>query len=388
DRLVPDRPTYLDRICGHVSALNTAALERVGVRRGTRAHRGGRIGRGRDGEPNGLLVDGEVGRTNTLRRAAFRSRPAATRRLLKAWSDLGTTTVGAMYVDAEEFSELGQLSRARALPVGIRAYLRLEQYARRAPPTSGPDVHFAGVKAILDGSLGSRTAWLEQAYSDDPGERGHSLWAPAKLLGALRPAADAGHPIALHAIGDRALAEAIRTLEALGSPESSRIEHASVSPPAQLRRIARTGATVVIQPGFRTSDRWRTARLGVRRGRWTHAFARLAAAGIPLAGSSDAPVERADPWSGMRSASGRVSPGPDPHRLTPAQALGAYTVGGARALADPTLGSLVPGSPADLLVLAGSSPWEGIRAGRSPVLSTWRSGRRVAVLGAVPARSG
>ncbi len=377
DRAVPDRPVLLDRICGHVTVLNSLALEAAGVDRGTRSAAGGRIGRTRAGDPDGLLYDREVGRTNGLRRAALRSRPEATRRLLDAWSARGLTAVGAMYVDRAEYAHLADLGRRRPWPLAIRAYLRLDPGTPPSLPPPANELRAVGFKAILDGSLGVRTAWLERPYADAPGVHGYGLWSESALREALEPAARGGRAIALHAIGDRALGQALRVLESLGWPAPSRIEHGSVSPAALLPRIVRSGATVVIQPGFRTSDRWLVDRLGRRRSGWTHAYGRLAAVGVPLAGSSDSPVEPADPWAGMRAATVRRGSGPDPRRLTPAQALRAYTAGGSRALADPTLGHLGIGAAADLLLLAETGPWDGIRRGTGSVRGVWKSGRRV-----------
>ncbi|MHB8351827.1 MAG: amidohydrolase [Thermoplasmata archaeon] len=388
DRILLDRPVLLDRICGHVVALNSAALEEARVDRGTRAAPGGRIGRSRDGDPDGILVDREVARTDPIRRAAFHARPAALRRLLGSWSGWGLTTIGAMYVDRQELEDLVELSRRHRLPVGIRAYVRLEPPTDTTPRPLGPDIVRAGVKAVLDGSLGARTAWLERPYTDAPGTVGHGLWTPAALRDALAPVADAGLGIALHAIGDRALKQAIGVLETLGCPTPSRLEHASVSPPSLFDRIRRTGATVVIQPGFRTSDRWLLERLGRRRSSFTHAFRRLWEAGIPLAGSSDAPVESANPWRGLQQASVVLGSRGDPRRLTPGQALNIYTTGGARALGDRSLGRLSLGGPADMVLLADRHPWAGIRLGAGRVLATYRGGRRVRPTATVPARSG
>lgn len=388
DRIFPDRPVLLDRICGHVTVLNSVALDEVGVERRTRAGPGGQIGRTRTGDPDGRLVDREVGRTDPIRRAVFHARPTALRRLLASWSAFGLTTLGAMYVDHQELADLAALARHHRLPVGIRAYVRLEQAHGIAFRPQGPDVVRVGVKAVLDGSLGARTAWLERPYSDAPGTRGHGLWAPGALREALEPFARAGEGIALHAIGDRAVKQAVGILEALGRPPHSRLEHASVCPPSWVGRIRRTGATVVVQPLFRTSDRWLIERLGRRRSSFTHNFRRLQEAGVPLAASSDAPVESADPWLGMHAASAVWMDRPDPRRLTPGQALRAYTVGGARALGDPRLGRLAVGGPADLLVLADDHPWRGIRLGVGRVLATYRGGRRVNATTAAPARSG
>ena len=61
----------------------------------------------------------------------------------------------------------------------------------------------------MDGSLGSRTAAMEEPYSDDPGNSGLPRYDQDKLNQMAAERAMAGFQLGFHAIGDRANAMAL-----------------------------------------------------------------------------------------------------------------------------------------------------------------------------------
>jgi hypothetical protein len=380
DRLVPDRPAILHRVCTHLSVANSAALQELGLDRSTPDPPGGRVGRSRDGEPDGLLFDNALHGTGRFARTLFRRFDREIRRVLSRWAAEGLTAVGAVSAEPEEVEHLRRLEEADHLPVRVHAYLRMDRWRAGSVPAPflpTARVSIDGVKVVLDGSLGARTAWLSEPYSDAPSEVGHSLWEFSALAPALGTAVAEGWRPALHAIGDRAMREALRLLEELRPPQGARIEHLSVTPPELLGRIARTGAVAVVQPRFRTSDLWVRERLGEKRASWVYAFRDLRDRGVPLAGSSDSPVEPADPWTGLRAAT--VPPGGSAvgQALTLLEALGLYTVGAGAALARPERGALLVGGPADFVVVDRPSLESALQAPSPPIRETWLEGKPV-----------
>ena len=185
-----------------------------------------------------------------------------------------------------------------------------------------------------------------------------------------------GGNVAIHAIGDRAVARVLDLFEELidggADPSRLRMEHASVTLPEDIERFAALGVTASIQPGFLPSETgWLERRLGRDRMRWTYAFGSLAAAGVPLAGGSDSPVETPEPLAGWpppvtaRGSSPRRPWEPmPPWRSSPRVPHGP----GAAA-------PLQPGSPADLVVLAADplrpKPCRGANRGPGD-LPRWR----------------
>jgi len=216
-------------------------------------------------------------------------------------------------------------------------------------------VTFLGLKAFADGSLGGHTAALRRPYADRPDTAGTLSLDPAWAAQMIRAAADLGGITAIHAIGDAALGRVLDVFEAAVAagmdPSRLRVEHASVVPQADLRRLAGLGVTACIQPSFLPADSpWLEARLGPRRLAHTYNFRTLADAGVPLAGGSDCPVEPPHPLWGMAAARDRAGFQPQ-EALTAAEALALFTTGAARAIGEDA--RLAPGAPATLTVLDG-----------------------------------
>ena len=130
-----------------------------------------------------------------------------------------------------------------------------------------------------------------------------------------------------------------------------RVEHASLVREDLLARMVRLGAVAAVQPQFVVSDFWTTDRVGPERIRWAYPFRTMLAAGVAVAGSTDCPVERLDPWQAIARAVVRDAQTPG-ERLSPRQAIEIFTRGGAYAAGDEAqLGTLEPGKRADFLVL-------------------------------------
>jgi hypothetical protein len=168
-----------------------------------------------------------------------------------------------------------------------------------------------------------------------------------------RRSIELGGIVAIHAIGDRAVDGVLDVFEKLiaegAEPRDLRMEHVSVISPKQVRRFSDLGVTAVVQPAFLASESgWITRRLGTERIPWVYPFKSLLASNVPVAGSSDCPVEPPKALWGMAAAMDRFGIAPD-ERLTGTEALAMFTSGAARALREPE--PLAIGSPADIAVI-------------------------------------
>jgi predicted amidohydrolase YtcJ len=264
------------------------------------------------------------------------------------------------------------------------------------PYWGGLDLRFAierdlrqiGGDIWLDGSLGSHTAALGAPYADDPSTRGHLEYDDTTLTDLFLEATHAGIQVAVHAIGDEAIAQAVRCWRAVddGLPDyleggvrrlRHRIEHAEVMRPDLLDQVADLGLVVSAQPTF--EDVWGApggmyeTRLGPDRAAWTNPFRALADRGVGLAFGSDAASGTMAPWASIESAQHRRR---EEHAVTRLEAVSASTLGGRNAARqDRFVGVVRAGMRADLAVWQGD-PYE--RAGGDPgnaVLTTVR-GRR------------
>jgi predicted amidohydrolase YtcJ len=210
------------------------------------------------------------------------------------------------------------------------------------------------VKAFMDGTLGSRTAWMLDGSGD-------VLTTSAELEEIVREAAAGGLGIAVHAIGDGANRAALDAFEhtrdawedALLRP---RIEHAQCVDDADLPRFAAIGVLASMQPSHAPSDRDTADRLWGPRAACAYRTRDFLESGAHLVFGSDAPVEPLDPLAGIHAAVHRTADGREPwhpeQRIPVADAILGFTAAGAFATGDERRrGLLLPGYAADLVVL-------------------------------------
>ncbi|WP_144710964.1 amidohydrolase [Curtobacterium pusillum] len=175
-------------------------------------------------------------------------------------------------------------------------------------------------KVITDGSLGTRTAAVTEAYRE-LGGHGVLTWPLDEVVPMVRRAVDAGLVPAIHAIGDRANTLALDVFEAVGSRGT--IEHAQLLADEDFGRFAALGVAASVQPEHAMDDRDIADRYWADRTDRTFAFASLERAGARLLLGSDAPVAPLDPWVSMAAAVGRDRDGREPWH--PAERLSALT---------------------------------------------------------------
>jgi predicted amidohydrolase YtcJ len=211
------------------------------------------------------------------------------------------------------------------------------------------------LKVFMDGTLGSQTAWM----LDGTGVR---ITSGDELAEIARRAADAGWPLAVHAIGDRANREALDAFASTrdewhGRGLRPRIEHAQCLDPADVGRFAELGVACSVQFSHAPSDRDLADRFWADRLDGAYAYRSLLASGAVVANGSDAPIEDLDPLAGIRAAVTRTidnRPGwRTEEALTVDEALHATTVAPAWLAGDErSRGKLIPGYLADLVVLS------------------------------------
>ncbi|HVH37954.1 MAG TPA: amidohydrolase family protein [Sphingomicrobium sp.] len=396
DAVVSDRPVVLERVDGHAIVANSAALRIGEVDGRTMDVAGGKIERDAKGTPTGLLVDNAMGLVLN-RVPASDQRAGALAKAQNLLLSFGLTSVADMGVSADEWAVMQDFAQAQRLNVRIMAYSSgLEPLARVAPngPTEwlfGDHLKLAGVKLYEDGALGSRGAWLKQSYADKPDTRGLPRHNDSELMAMLDRAAAAGFPVAVHAIGDEAIAHVIAAYERLsrqyGRDRRWRIEHFQIADPKDIGRLAPAGIIASMQPTHQTSDRLMAeARLGPNRLAGAYAWHSVLKSGARLAFGSDFPVESPNPFPGLAAAVSRQDMERQPaggwlpaERVSFAQALSGFTRDAAYAgFAEDRIGSLEPGKWADfILVDRDPTKVDAQALARTQVLETWVAGKKV-----------
>jgi predicted amidohydrolase YtcJ len=275
----------------------------AGIDRSTGDPPGGVIDRTTRGEPTGILRETAMQLVSGIvPRATDADLDVAMARALAALARFGLTSVHSVD-SARGFSSLQRLYSRGRLPLRVTYNLPLADlhHAERMGVRSGWGgewLRIWGVKAFLDGSLGSRTAEMLDGS-------GTARLAHADLLDMLDRCARAELNVCLHAIGDGGVR---RALDALAPHRRAwrlwrpRIEHAQCVDPQDMRRFASIGVIASMQPVHAVADRELADRYWPTVTSHAYAWGALAKAGARLAFGSDAPVETADPLLGMEAA--------------------------------------------------------------------------------------
>lgn len=337
---------YLSRVDAHSAVVSSALAGAVpGLAERTGYHPGGWLTRdAHDAARTVALASLTPGQVRDAQRAALRHA-----------SSLGIGCVhemaGPAISSASDLSGLLALAADEPLPevIGYWGELFGTDTARELGAVG------AGGDLFCDGSLGSHTAALGEPYTDRPGDRGALRWQTAQLAEHLERCIAAGLQAGFHAIGDAAVEQVLDAVDLVSTRlgrtagAGHRLEHAElVRDPA---RLAASGLLASMQPAFDAtwggSSGMYAERLGPDRAARLNRFAELAAAGVPLAFGSDAPVTALGPWEAVRAA---VYPSDPAAAISPRAAFTAHTRGGWRAAGRAEAGLLAPGAPASFAV--------------------------------------
>ncbi|MDY0814077.1 amidohydrolase [Kitasatospora purpeofusca] len=413
DSAVPDRPVYLTNRDHHGAWANTRALELAGVDRDTPDPADGRIEREADGTPSGVLQEGATGLVARLvPPITAADRLEGLLRAQRLLHSLGITgwqdaLLGEFNGQPDPSDAYLAAARSGALTARVNGALwwererGAEQIAelveRRAASAHGR-FRAGSVKIMQDGIAENFTAAMTSPYLDGCGcataNSGLSFVDPLALREYVTELDALDFQVHFHALGDRAVREALDAVEAARAANGRRdnrhhLAHLQVVHPDDLPRFARLGAIANIQPLWAAHepqmDELTIPFLGPERASWQYPFGALLRAGATLAAGSDWPVSSPDPLAGLHVAVNRREPETEDdrvflpeQRLDLASAIAAYTAGTAHVNGHDDAGVLAPGLLADLVVLDRdilTGPPEEIAAAR--VLRTYVGGELV-----------
>ena len=379
DTVTGTHPCVLWRTDGHMAVANTAALAAAHITSETPDPKGAKIDRDPDGNPTGILR--ETAATNLVFSIIPPPDPDTRRQALQvAIADAlahGVTSVQDFstwddFLTLESLEHTGQLHLRISEWLDFNLPIEVLKTRRASHPTDDRLLHTGMLKAFMDGSLGSRTAALENPYADDPTNSGIPRYDQQKLNQMSAERAAAGFQLGFHAIGDRAnqialnaFAAAEQTAQPSHPPDPTlrlRIEHAQVLLPQDFARFQSEHVIASMQPSPLLPDMaWAPSRLGPSRTKYAYAWKSFLDHGVTLAFGTDYPVESINPFRGLYAAITRQNesgtqtfdlPTATQERLPLNQALYAYTQASAYADFSETFrGRLQPGYLADLAVL-------------------------------------
>ncbi|MGQ0643242.1 MAG: amidohydrolase [Gemmatimonadaceae bacterium] len=372
-RAVPNHPVYLTRVDGHAALANATAIKAAGLTAATQDPSGGRIERGADNEPTGVLVDramGLVGRV--IPPASKQEQRAATLAAIREtnrWGLTGVHDAGVARGVIDVFEELakeGQYSLRNYVMVA-NDDAAIDHYLARGPQSGLYDgrLWIKAIKISADGALGSRGAALIEPYSDDAANRGLLLVPEGRVKSVAVKALPKGFQVNVHAIGDRGNRVVLDEMEAAlrevpVSDHRFRIEHAQIVHSGDIARFATLGVIPSMQASHQTSDMyWAGNRIGPVRLLGAYAWRSLLNTGVIIPNGSDFPVEHVNPLISFHAAVARQDANDWPaggwlpeQRMTREEALKSMTLWPAyAAFMEKEVGSLEPGKLADFVIL-------------------------------------
>ena len=382
DAVVADRPVLLESTDGHSAWVNGRALELAGITRATPDPPRGRIERDAAGQPTGalheaamsLVADHAPRPDQAEWQAAIERGQAHLHRLgITAWQDAAVAP--EMLAAYRAVAERGRLSGRAVAALRWEPDQGLEQLPglvqRRQRGTLGR-LRAGAVKIFADGVFENRTAAVLAPYLDGDGrptgDHGIGMLAADELAAVVTALDGEGFDVHVHAIGDRAVRDALDAFAAAAAANGRRdarhqIAHLQLVHPDDRHRFRRLGVVANAQPYWSCLDGYMRELtlpfLDPERAGWQYPWASLRRAGAVLAFGSDWTVSTANPLEEIEVAVRRIAPDdPDGQVFLPDErvdlptALDAFTTGSAYALRlEAETGSVTPGKLADLAVL-------------------------------------
>jgi predicted amidohydrolase YtcJ len=392
DRIVPDRPVYLPNRDGHGAWVNSRALELAGITRETPDPLDGRIERDDAGEPSGTLHEGAMDLVDRLMPPVTEAEWEEGLRMaqqylhslgITAWQD---AIVGGPYDTLGAYTATAGRGALTARVVGSlwwdrhRGEEQIDELVAKRERSSVGRFRATTVKIMQDGVIEDFTAGVLEPYLGPDGtptsNRGMSFVDPELLKASVTGLDAEGFQVHIHAIGERAVREALDALEAAraangANDQRHHIAHIQVVHPDDIPRFRELGVVANAQPLWATLEgqmvNLTIPFLGPERSGWQYPFASLVRSGARLAFGSDWSVSSPNPMWELAIAVHRKEPRryadmvgeratketflPD-ERIDLSTAIHAFTMGSAYVNhLDDVTGSIEVGKEADLVVV-------------------------------------
>ena len=382
DKISTENPICLTRACGHVSIVNSRALELCGINRDTRQVDGGHFDLDEKGEPLGIFKE-------TAMQLIYDNIPAPDIEEIKAMiidASHRAVAEGITSIQSDDFEALPckdfnkviqaytELKESKELPLRIYEQCllpsmdRLQNFLDQGYHTGYGDEYFkiGPLKLLGDGSLGARTAYLCQPYADDPSTSGIPVFTQEELDLLVVTAHNAGMHVAIHCIGDKIMYMAFESIEKAQQQNPRKdhrhsIIHCQITDEVLLDKYRDLDVIAHVQPIFIDYDLHMVAsRVGEERSKTTYNWKSLLDRGVHVACGSDCPVEPFNVLPTIYTAvtrkdlKGYPENGWLPYqKLTVEEALHCFTAGAAYASFEEEIkGSLAPGKLADMVLLS------------------------------------
>jgi predicted amidohydrolase YtcJ len=399
------RPMYIESLDLHSSWVNTAALNELPLKD---AHELGnhQVACDDEGRPTGLFAEaGQVDIIWPFLNSLYTEddKQAALKGAFEAYISAGYTGVIDMAMDQNGWDALNLYRQQNGrLPIHVAAHWLI------TPPESGsdmsaklqeaitqfqewhpeksPDFCIVGIKLICDGTVDGCTAALSHPYTGKT-DIVEPLWPADIMDSVVLQATQAGLQVAIHAIGDAAVTQAVNAIAKANTPQGRhRIEHLEVTNENDAKRLGQLGIVASVQPVHSDPAILQDYPQLIGAHSWDRAFTYkdFLDSGACVAFGTDAPTALHLPMPNLYNATtrksamrpemtGQTNPS---QAFTLSQAFHAATTGAAYSrFAETWTGSLKPGLRADFVVL--DCKWSPETLLEAKVEQTWAQGKRI-----------
>ena len=378
DEVAPDNPVVLTRTCGHLLVANSKALEIGGITKDTPQPVGGKIVKDANGEPTGMLEEGPA--MNKVRQHippdGIPEFMAQIKTAYDAFNKVGITSVIDAGTTEDQMVAYQMLKEKGELNVRTNTMLRAidgnesidssVKRVERFPMISGYGddlLKFQGLKILIDGGIGGKTALLREHYEGDPDDYG-LLTLPVENLQRLVDAANKrGMLCGIHCAGGKAMDIVLETFKKTNEikPIKGRryyLIHAYQPSEENFKDCRNLGVLVASQPSFLyyLGDSY-FENVGPERSKWLKPHRAWIDEGIIVGAGTDSPVTPYLPFVSLWTSIARrtelknTQMGTD-QKVNREEAIRMYTINGAYLTFEEDIkGSIETGKLADMVII-------------------------------------
>ncbi|NCB41602.1 MAG: amidohydrolase [Clostridia bacterium] len=381
DKISTEYPIVLERVCGHTCAVNTKALELLGIEKGTpQIYEGGTIEFDEDGAPSGYFTENAVYEVRKIvPQATIEEQKGFLLKAMNYASEHGLTSVqandlGVMTENMDATFEMyREVYREKKAPLRFRhqvCFLTIESFKKfldgefKNRDKYDNMLALGPLKLFKDGSLGARTATMRNEYLDDSGNFGVEALSDELMDQLVQLAAENGMQTVTHVIGDDAIEKTNASYEKVLKDGKNVLRnsliHCQITDTPLLERIKKSDTLIAYQPIFLQCDMYAVeSRCGKDLSSTSYAMKTAIDMGIHASYGTDSPVEDCNPFPNIYVAVNRKDLKGKPAEgfykqecVDVYEAIDAYTVESAyHEFQENIKGRIKPGYYADMVVL-------------------------------------
>ena len=378
DKISTEIPISLTRVCRHITACNTKALEVMNIIRETDIE-GGEIEKDSRGNLTGVLKENALSFVNKSQpELSVEDIKIILEKAAKKLEEYGITSVqsddlqhgGKSWENViEAYRQLYNEDRLNIRVNQQCLFFELDEYLNFLNKINKKDIiknkfKIGPLKLLGDGSLGARTAYMSEPYNDDIKKTGITAYTEKQLDELVLTATKHDMPVAIHAIGDKMIDRALNSIKKAKKETNKNLRngivHCQITTEDIFEKFKETNTGVYIQPIFTASD-WNIVgkRIGEERTKISYNWKRLYDLGINVSFGTDSPVESPNPYENIYAAVTRKDLNGNPEegwlpdqKLSLEESLEAYTKNPSyMSYEEDIKGTLEKGKIADLVVI-------------------------------------